>query len=160
MKQIMRFTINGVTYEENIDHRRTLLEVLRDQFGLLGTHKGCDEGHCGACTVIIDGDPVNSCQILAVDAAGKNIKTIEGLERDGVLHPIQQAFVDSGAIQCGFCTPGMIMTAKAFLDKNPNPTTDEIKYAIHGNLCRCTGYKQIVDAIEWAAAAMREEELR
>ena len=148
MKQLMRLDVNGVIYEEEIDHRRTLLEVLREHLGLLGTHKGCDEGQCGACTVLIDGRAVNSCLILAASVQGKKITTIEGLAEGEKLHPIQEAFVESGAIQCGFCTPGMIMVSKAFLDKNPNPTKEEAKMAISGNLCRCTGYQKIVDAVE------------
>jgi len=157
MKQLMRFNVNGVIYEEEIDQRRTLLEVLRENFGLLGTHKGCDEGQCGACTVLIDGKAVNSCLILAASVQGKKITTIEGLAQGEELHPIQEAFVDAGAIQCGFCTPGMIMITKAFLDKNPNPTEEEAKRAISGNLCRCTGYFQIIDAVMKAAEKMRKE---
>lgn len=157
MKQLMRFNVNGVIYEEEIDHRRTLLEVLRENFGLLGTHKGCDEGQCGACTVLIDGKAVNSCLILAASVQGKKITTIEGLAQGEKLHPIQEAFVETGAIQCGFCTPGMIMITKAFLDKNPNPTEEEAKRAISGNLCRCTGYFQIIDAVMKAAEKMRKE---
>jgi len=157
MKELMRFNINGVTYEEEIDHRRTLLEVLRENLGLLGTHKGCDEGQCGACTVLIDGKAVNSCLVLAASAQGKEITTIEGLAQGEVLHPIQQAFVEAGAIQCGFCTPGMIMAANAFLEKNSNPSEEGVKRAISGNLCRCTGYFQIIEAIMKAAEKMRKE---
>jgi aerobic-type carbon monoxide dehydrogenase small subunit (CoxS/CutS family) len=157
MKQLMRFNVNGVIYEEEIDHRRTLLEILRENFGLLGTHKGCDEGQCGACTVLIDGKAVNSCLILAASVQGKKITTIEGLAQGEKLHPIQEAFVETGAIQCGFCTPGMIMITKAFLDKNLNPTEEEAKRAISGNLCRCTGYFQIIDAVMKAAEKMRKE---
>jgi len=157
MKQLMRFNVNGVIYEEEIDHRRTLLEVLREHFGLLGTHKGCDEGQCGACTVLIDGKAANSCLILAASVQGRKITTIEGLAQGEKLHPVQEAFVEAGAIQCGFCTPGMIMISKAFLDKNPNPTEEEAKMAISGNLCRCTGYFQIIDAIMKAAEKMRKE---
>ncbi len=157
MKQLMRFNVNGVIYEEEIDHRRTLLEVLREHFGMLGTHKGCDEGQCGACTVLIDGKAVNSCLVLAASVQGRKITTIEGLAQGEKLHPVQEAFVEAGAIQCGFCTPGMIMISKAFLDKNPNPTTEEAKLAISGNLCRCTGYFQIIDAIMKAAEKMRKE---
>ncbi|OGP66015.1 MAG: hypothetical protein A2169_04085 [Deltaproteobacteria bacterium RBG_13_47_9] len=157
MKQLMRFNVNGVIYEEEIDHRRTLLEVLRENFGLLGTHKGCDEGQCGACTVLIDGKAVNSCLVLAISVQGKKITTIEGLAQGGKLHPVQEAFVESGAIQCGFCSPGMIMVTKAFLDQHPNPTEEEAKRAISGNLCRCTGYFQIIDAVMKAAEKMRKE---
>jgi carbon-monoxide dehydrogenase small subunit len=157
MKELMRFNVNGIIYEEEIDHRRTLLEVLRENLGLLGTHKGCDEGQCGACTVLIDGKAVNSCLVLAASVQGKKITTIEGLAAGEKLHPIQEAFVETGGIQCGFCTPGMIMVTKAFLDKNSNPTKEEAKMAISGNLCRCTGYFQIIDAIMKAAEKMRKE---
>ena len=157
MKQLMKLNVNGVIYEEEIDHRRTLLEVLRENFGLLGTHKGCDEGQCGACTVLIDGKAVNSCLVLAISVQGKKITTIEGLAQGGKLHPVQEAFVEAGAIQCGFCSPGMIMVTKAFLDKHPNPTEEEAKMAISGNLCRCTGYFQIIDAVMKAAEKMRKE---
>ena len=157
MKQLMRLNVNGIIYEEEIDYRRTLLEVLRENLGLLGTHKGCDEGQCGACTVLIDGKAVNSCLVLAASVQGKKITTIEGLAAGEKLHPIQEAFVETGAIQCGFCTPGMIMVTKAFLDKNSNPTKEEAKMAISGNLCRCTGYFQIIDAIMKAAEKMRKE---
>ena len=157
MKQLMKFSINGMAYEEEIDHRRTLLEVLRENFGLLGTRKGCDEGQCGACTVLIDGKEVNSCLVLAASVQGKEISTIEGLADGEQLHPVQQAFVEYGAIQCGFCTPGMIMVAKGFLDKNPQPTEEEAKRAVAGNLCRCTGYFQIIDSVLKAAEKMRKE---
>lgn len=157
MKQLMKFSINGMAYEEEIDHRRTLLEVLRENFGLLGTHKGCDEGECGACTVLIDGKAVNSCLVLAASVQEKKITTIEGLAQGEKLHPIQEAFIEAGAIQCGFCTPGMIMVTKAFLDKNVNPTEEEVRRAISGNLCRCTGYFQIVEAIMNASEKMRRE---
>lgn len=157
MKQQMKFSINGMDYEEEIDHRRTLLEVLRENLGLLGTHKGCDEGQCGACTVLIDGKEINSCLVLAASVQGKEITTIEGLAQEEQLHPVQQAFVEYGAIQCGFCTPGMIMVAKGFLDKNPQPTEEEAKRALAGNLCRCTGYFQIIDAVLKAAEKMRKE---
>ena len=157
MKQLMKFSVNGMDYEEEIDHRRTLLEVLRENFGLLGTHKGCDEGQCGACTVLIDGKEINSCLVLAASVQKKQITTIEGLAQGEQLHPVQQAFVEYGAIQCGFCTPGMIMVAKGFLDKNPQPTEEEAKRAVAGNLCRCTGYFQIIDAVLKAAEKMRKE---
>jgi carbon-monoxide dehydrogenase small subunit len=157
MKEWMKFIVNGVIYEEEIDHRRTLLEVLREHMGLLGTHKGCDEGQCGACTVLVNGKAVNSCLVLAASVQGKQITTIEGLAQGQKLHPVQEAFVETGAIQCGFCSAGMIMTAKSFLDSNPNPTQEEAKLAISGNLCRCTGYFQIVEAVMKAAEKMREE---
>lgn len=157
MKQLMKFSINGVVYEEEIDHRRTLLETLRENFGLLGTHKGCDEGQCGACTVLIDGRPVNSCLVLASRAQGKEITTIEGLAEGENLHPVQEAFVEAGAIQCGFCSPGMILVAKAFLEHNTNPTEKEVRKALSGNLCRCTGYSQIIEAVMKAAERMKKE---
>jgi len=157
MKQLMKFNVNGVNYEEEIDHRRTLLELLRENLGLLGTHKGCDEGQCGACTVLVDGKAVNSCLVLAASVQGKQITTIEGLAEGEKLHPVQEAFVESGAIQCGFCSPGMIMVTKAFLDKHPTPTEEDVKRAISGNLCRCTGYFQIIEAVMKASEKMRKE---
>jgi len=146
MKQLIELRVNGEVYEIAIQPWRTLLEVLRD-IGLTGAKRGCDEGDCGACTVILDGKPVASCLVLAIEAQGKDILTIEGLAEDGQLHPIQSAFVEHGAIQCGFCTPGMILSAKALLDKNPRPTEEEVRKGISGNLCRCTGYAKIVEAI-------------
>ena len=148
MKQVMNFTVNGEPYELLVNTRRTLLEVLRDEMGLTGTKEGCSLGACGTCTVILDGKPVLSCLILAADAQGKEVLTIEGLAEGEKLHPIQESFVEHGAIQCGYCTPGMVMSAKALLDKNPKPTHEEIKQAISGNLCRCTGYTKIVEAID------------
>jgi len=148
MKQVMNFIVNGEPYELLIDTRRTLLEVLRNEMGLTGTKEGCSLGACGTCTVILDGKPVLSCLVLAADAQEKEIVTIEGLAEGEKLHPIQQSFVEHGAIQCGYCTPGMVMSAKALLDKNPKPTHEEIKEAISGNLCRCTGYTKIVEAID------------
>jgi len=125
----------------------TLLDVLRDNLGLTGAKKGCDLGNCGSCTVLVDGKPVLSCLLLAIEAQGKDIVTIEGLAKNGQLHPLQQAFIDYSALQCGFCTPGMILSAKALLDNNPQPTEEEVKEAISGNLCRCTGYINIIEAI-------------
>jgi carbon-monoxide dehydrogenase small subunit len=147
MKQNMQFNINGVPYESEIDVRRTLLEVLRETFGLMGTKKGCNEGECGACTVLMDGKPVLSCLTLAVEAQGKQITTVEGLAKDGELHPLQKSFIEYGALQCGFCTPGMLMAAKGLLDENPRPDELEVRQAIAGNLCRCTGYDKIIKAI-------------
>jgi carbon-monoxide dehydrogenase small subunit len=147
LKKGITLTVNGERYDIEVDVRRTLLEVLREQLELTGTKKGCDEGNCGACTVLIDGKPVASCLLLAVEAHGKEITTIEGLAVNGKLHPLQQAFVDHGAIQCGFCTPGMVLSAKALLDNNPKPTEEQVREAIAGNLCRCTGYTKIVEAI-------------
>ena len=156
MKQRMVFNINGQTYEDEIDVRRTLLEVLRENFGLTGTKKGCNEGECGACTVLLEGKPVTSCLVLAVEAQGKRIETIEGIANNGELHPLQQAFIEYGGFQCGFCTPGMLMSAKALLDENPKPTVNEVRRAISGNLCRCTGYQSIVNSI-MAASKMMEK---
>lgn len=140
-------TVNGDPYTVAVKSHHTLLKVLREQLGLTGTKIGCENGECGACTVLMDGDPVNSCLVLAVEADGHAIQTVEGLSTDGKLHPLQQAFIDHNAIQCGFCTPGMLMVAKGLLDKNPDPNEDEVREAITGNLCRCTGYVRIVDAI-------------
>lgn len=147
MKQPVMLKINEENYELILDPRRTLLEVLRNDLGLTGTKEGCGEGVCGACTVLLDGKPVNSCLIMAVEVNGREILTIEGLAKGGDLHPLQQSFIDHWAIQCGFCTPGMILSAKALLDKNPHPNEDEIRRALAGNLCRCTGYAKIVKAI-------------
>ncbi len=150
-KETLSFHINGQTLTAELDPSLRLLDALRDVFGLTGTKEGCAEGECGACTVIMNGRAVNSCLILAGQAAGAEITTIEGLSPDGELSRLQQAFVDAGAIQCGFCTPGMILSAKALLDKNPHPTVQEIKVAISGNLCRCTGYRKIVKAVQIAS---------
>jgi carbon-monoxide dehydrogenase small subunit len=154
MKQEMQFKVNGEEYSVQVDTRRTLLEVLRETLGLTGTKEMCNKGDCGGCTVIMDGKPVLSCLTLAIEAEGRDIMTIEGLAKGYELHPIQKAFVDSGAVQCGYCTPGFIMSAKALLDKTPNPTEDEVKEGIANNICRCTGYVQIVEAIQKAAKAM------
>ena len=159
MKKLIKLTINGQTVEAAVEPNQTLLQFLREDLGLTGTKHGCGLGDCGACTVIMDGQAVNSCLVLAIQAQDKEILTIEGLAVDGALHPIQQAFVDKGAIQCGYCTPGMILSSKAFLDKNPNPTEQEIRTAISGNLCRCTGYQKIVEAIESAAEHLKQEEV-
>ena len=147
MKKILKLHVNGEEYEVLTEIHKTLLEVLREDLGLTGTKRGCDLGACGACTVLIDGKPYLSCLTLAAAVQGKKIMTIEGLAQEGELHPLQKAFVQKGAIQCGFCTPGMIMTAKAFLDEHPHPSEREVKRAISGNLCRCTGYVKIVEAI-------------
>jgi len=145
--------VNDREYDLVIPVNRTLTQVLRENLMLTGTKQGCSLGDCGSCTVLMDGQPVNSCLVLAVEAEGHEILTIEGLSEEGKLHPIQQAFVEHGSIQCGFCSPGMILTAKALLDKNPTPAESEIREAISGNLCRCTGYQKIVDAIESVAKA-------
>ncbi|MDO8723355.1 MAG: (2Fe-2S)-binding protein [Syntrophales bacterium] len=147
MKQLIELKVNGESYETAVDPHRTLLEVLRENLGLTGAKEGCDLGACGACTVLIDGKAVLSCLTLAVDSQKKEITTIEGLAKEGKLHPLQQNFVDHGAIQCGFCTPGMILSAKAMLDKSAKPTEEEVKRGISGNLCRCTGYTKIIEAI-------------
>ena len=157
-KQTASFTVNGKPYEVLIEPHMTLLEVLRDHLELTGTKHGCGIGQCGACTVIVDGKPTLSCLTLAVTVKDKDIQTIEGLSEENVLHPIQEAFIDHGAIQCGFCTPGMIMSAKALLDKHPNPTEEEINTALAGNLCRCTGYVKIAEAVSIAAETMGKGE--
>ena len=155
MKQVeVLLKVNGINYRLNIEPQRTLVEVLRETLGLTGTKKSCSEGECGACTVLMDGKPVTSCLVLALDAQGKEIQTIEGLSDGEKLHPIQEAFLKHGAIQCGFCTPGMVMSAKAFLEEHPKPTAAEVRKGISGNLCRCTGYQQIVDAILAASKVM------
>jgi len=146
--------VNGTNYRVRIEPWRTLVEVLRETLGLMGTKKSCNEGECGACTVIVDGKPVASCLVLAIDAQGKDILTIEGISEGEKLHPIQEAFLKHGAIQCGFCTPGMVMSAKALLDENPKPTVAEIRKAISGNLCRCTGYQHTIDSIMAASRMM------
>jgi carbon-monoxide dehydrogenase small subunit len=146
-KKEIYLQVNGQSYRLLVDPYVTLLDVIRDEIGLTGTKRGCDLGECGACTVLIDGKPYNSCLILPMDVQGKEILTIEGLVRDGRLHPIQQAFIEHGAIQCGFCTPGMVLVAKALLDEDPSPSEEKIKQALSGNLCRCTGYTSIVKAI-------------
>jgi len=147
MKQAIELNINGDTHEILVSPNNTLLEVLRDKLGLMGTKRGCDLGACGACTVLINGDAYLSCIMLAVDAIGKEILTIEGLAEGGDLHPLQRSFVENGGLQCGFCTPGMILTAKAILDEEKHPTEEVIKRKMAGNLCRCTGYKKIFEAV-------------
>lgn len=147
MKEMVTLQINGDRYELFIEPKKTLLEVLREDFGLTGTKEVCDLGTCGACTVLIDNKPILSCLTLAVACKDKEITTIEGLKKGETLHPLQNAFIQHGAIQCGMCTPGMILSAKALLDENPHPTELEVRKAIAGNLCRCTGYVKIVDAI-------------
>lgn len=147
MKKAVTLRINGEWYELHLSPSQTLLDVLRDELELMGTKKGCDSGVCGACTVIIDGEPVLSCMTLAVRCQGKDILTIEGLAEDGKLHPLQKSALEHGAVQCGFCTPGWLLSAKVLLENNPNPTSEEVQAAIAGNLCRCTGYEKIVDSI-------------
>ncbi len=143
--------MNGYQYDVQIKPNQTLLDVLREELGLVGTKKGCDKGECGACTVIVNGEAVLSCLILAIQAQGKDILTIEGLAQNGELDPVQDAFVKYGAIQCGFCTPGMIMAARAFLNKNRHPSEDEIRRELSGNLCRCTGYVKVIEAVKNAS---------
>jgi len=157
MKRVIRFVLNGFEVEVETDSHMMLLDVLRDKFELTGTKEGCGQGECGACTVLVDGLAVNSCLFPAFEVEGRHVTTIEGLIGEGAkLHPIQKAFVDAGAVQCGFCMPGMVMSAKALLDENPTPTEEEIRAGISGNLCRCTGYVQIVEAIQLASQYIQE----
>jgi carbon-monoxide dehydrogenase small subunit len=148
----IKIDVNGEAYKVAVAPYHTLCDVLRDRLGFTEVKKGCGSGECGACTVLVDGKAVNSCLMLAVKANGRQITTIKGLSKDGKLHPLQEEFIKHGAIQCGYCTPGMIMAAKALLDSNPHPSEQEVREAISGNLCRCTGYQQIVEAIMAAAA--------
>jgi len=152
----VQVTINGERREAEVEPRLLLVHLIRDVLRLTGTHIGCDTTHCGACTVLLDGRPVKSCTVLAVQAQGRQIMPVEGLEQDGQLHPLQEGFWQEHGLQCGYCTPGMLMTSYAFLKKNPHPTEDEIRWAISGNLCRCTGYVNIVKSIEYAAAKLRQ----
>lgn len=152
-KQILCMTVNGYEAELAVLPNATLLEVLREDLGLMGVKEGCSEGVCGACTVLMNGFPIRSCITPVLEAEGCEITTIEGLSSQGELHPVQQAFVDSGAIQCGFCTPGMILASKSLLDRNPHPTEEEIKTALAGNFCRCTGYAKILDAVRAASSS-------
>ena len=144
--------INGEYEQVDVPSNMTLLQMLREKLAQTGTKNGCMAGECGACTVILDGEPVNSCMVLAVEGDGTNVVTVEGLAKDGVLDPVQQAIIDHGGVQCGFCTPGMLISSRALLDRNPNPTEEEIREALVGNLCRCTGYLRIVDAVKDAAS--------
>ncbi|RMH19654.1 MAG: (2Fe-2S)-binding protein [Acidobacteria bacterium] len=152
--------VNGEDHTVVFPVHHTLLEVLREGCGLTGTKHGCELGECGACAVLLDGRPVLSCLVLAAEAAGHEVETVEGLQEGNRLHPLQAAFADLGAAQCGYCTPGILMTAKALLAQNPEPTAEEIEEALAGNLCRCTGYRKIVQAVAWAAAILRGEEER
>ena len=149
-KVLMELTVNGEKREAAVAPGTTLTQLLRDVLDLLGTHQGCGTGECGACTVLLNGEAVNSCLVLALDAAGSEITTIEGLGRDGRLDPVQRSFIEHGAIQCGFCTPGMLLAAKDYLSRNPTPTEEQAREAISGNLCRCTGYIKIIEAIREA----------
>jgi carbon-monoxide dehydrogenase small subunit len=157
MRQKIRLIVNEQEYELLVEPNKTLLDVLRDDLGLTGAKRGCDSGDCGACTVLLEGMPILSCMTLACEVEGKKIQTIESIARGGELHPVQKAFVECGAIQCGFCTPGMVLSAVALFNSNPTPTTDEIKKAISGNLCRCTGYIKIIEAIHQAASSPPNE---
>ena len=147
--------VNKIRYKRTINLSMTLLDFLREDLGLKGTKRGCDSGQCGACTIIMDGKTMNACLVLAIQADGKEILTIEGLSSGGRLHPLQEAFVEEGAVQCGFCVPGMILSAKALLDEKKDPSEEEIREALSGNLCRCTGYVKIIKAVQKAAALMR-----
>ncbi len=153
----LRMTVNGDPVEVSVRDHETLLQVLRQRLGLTGTKQGCGLGACGACTVLLDGVPVLSCLLLAAEAEGREVTTIEGVAQGGRLHPVQEAFLEVGAVQCGFCTPGMVLAAKALLDRNPRPDRAAIRRALSGNLCRCTGYVKIVDAVERAAARLAGE---
>ena len=155
-KQKIRVKVNGSDMEADVEPRLLLVHCIRDVLGLTGTHIGCDTTHCGACTVHLDGKPIKSCTLFAVQADGCEIKTVEGLEQDGKLHPVQEGFWQEHGLQCGFCTPGMMLTSVALLEEKPNPTEDEIRLAISGNLCRCTGYMNIVKSIQYAAQKLRQ----
>jgi len=157
MKHILSFTLNGSEVDVIVTPTDTLLDVLREKLGVTGPKRGCDDGDCGTCTVIIDGQPVRSCLTIALTVQGKQVLTVEGLSVDGKLHPLQQAFHEHGAFQCGFCTPGMLMSAKALLDSNPNPSRDEIRLYMSGNLCRCGSYEEVVEAIQAVAAGEYKE---
>jgi aerobic carbon-monoxide dehydrogenase small subunit len=156
--QKISLKVNGVDHELMVEPRLLLIHCLRDVLRLTGTHIGCETSHCGACTVHLDGKAIKSCSLFAVQAHGREITTVEGLEQNGTLHPIQEGFWQEHGLQCGFCTPGMMMTATAFLKDHPHPTEDEIRVAISGNLCRCTGYMNIVKSIQYAAAKLRQGE--
>jgi carbon-monoxide dehydrogenase small subunit len=151
MKKTIQLSINRRTYTVEVEPHWTLLDILRNELGILGTKRGCDKGDCGTCTVLVNGRAVNACLYLAVRANSKEILTVEGLETDEGLHPLQKAFLQKGAVQCGFCTPGMLMAVVSLLDENPSPTEEEVRWAISGNLCRCTGYQHIVEAVLFAA---------
>jgi aerobic-type carbon monoxide dehydrogenase small subunit (CoxS/CutS family) len=158
MKEItVTMTVNGQSHTVTTAANKTLLYLLRDDLHLYGTKDGCCEGECGACTVLLEGQPVNACLVLAGQADGRNVVTIEGLAADGRLHPLQHAFVKAGAVQCGFCTPGLILSAVALLEQHPQPSDEQIRHALIGNLCRCTGYGQIIDAVKQAAAEVATE---
>ena len=155
MKTQLALTVNGETWDVVVPVHKTLLEVLREDLNLTGTKHGCELGECGTCTILVDGEPVLSCLALPVECQGRQIKTVEGMADGGRLHPLQQAFAELGAAQCGYCTPGILLTAEVLLAENPTPTRDEVRVALAGNLCRCTGYTKILDAVELAALRMR-----
>ncbi len=152
-------TVNGAAYERDVEPRKLLVDFIRSDLGLTGTHIGCDTTNCGACTVLVDGVPMKSCTMLAVQADGSSLRTVEGLKQNGVLHPIQAAFKEHHGLQCGFCTPGMMLVGTALLEENPSPTDDEVRWAISGNICRCTGYTTIVTAIQAAGGTLAAEKL-
>ncbi|RMF97675.1 MAG: (2Fe-2S)-binding protein [Gammaproteobacteria bacterium] len=156
-KVAIELSVNGKRYRREVEPRELLVQFLREELRLTGTHIGCDTTYCGACTVLLNGEPVKSCTVLAVQADGGEVLTVEGLEQDGQLHPLQAAFSEHHGLQCGYCTPGMLMSAYALLERNPKPSRKEIRKGIQGNVCRCTGYHNIFEAIEAAAAAMRKE---
>src|SRR5256884_8064136 len=155
MKQAISINVNGVDHHDEVEPRLLLVHSWRDLLGLTGTHIGCETSICGACTVLLDGQAVKSCTMFAVQADGANITTIEGLAANGELHPVQEGFWEQHGLQCGYCTPGMIMTATQIIDRNPHPTREEIRHGLEGNLCRCTGYQHIVEAVEYAAKKAR-----
>jgi len=153
---LVKLSINGEKHEADVEPRLLLVHMIREVLRLTGTHIGCDTTHCGACTILMDGRPVKSCTMFAVQAQGKELMTVEGLEQNDKLHPLQEGFMAEHGLQCGYCTPGMLMTSYAFLKKHPSPTEDDIRWAISGNLCRCTGYVNIVKSVQYAAAKLRE----
>ena len=153
----LQLVVNGSPYRLEVDPHLTLLEVIRSSLGLTGTKEGCSTGHCGACTVLVNGQPISSCLMLAAEADGQHILTVEGLASNGTLHPVQEAFVQQGGLQCGFCTAGMMISAVALLNRNPQPTEQEIRFSLVGNLCRCTGYHKIIEAVQRAAEVMNHE---
>jgi carbon-monoxide dehydrogenase small subunit len=155
--QAIEVVVNGERHRAEVEPRLLLVHFLRERLGLTGTHIGCDTTSCGACTVLLDGVPVKSCTMFAVQATGRELTTVEGLRRDAALHPIQQGFKEEHGLQCGFCTPGMMLTSAALLEENPNPSEEEIRWALSGNICRCTGYQNIVRAVQWAAREIESE---
>ncbi|HHT47315.1 MAG TPA: (2Fe-2S)-binding protein [Firmicutes bacterium] len=160
MKHLINFKVNGISHSMEVTSNTTLLALLRDSLKLKGTKKACGTGDCGACTVLVDGKAVNSCIYLALNIDGKEVLTVEGLSKNGKLDFLQEAFIDEGAVQCGYCTPGMLMSAKALLDEHPNPTEEQIRIGLAGNVCRCTGYEQIIQAIKTAAKKRSEYEFQ